>query len=463
MQQERNEQMPEQTDSTQQPAARTTGLWILVPLAALTLGGLGVVWMQLDRQAERLRHLEDEHARVAQASGMQLSNLDAAVRQMNVTIEQQGSLLSRIVGTVVPMRIPESTENELARIESKLAETDTLAASKDETATLARKFTTLIDSLPPWIQAELLPRIVPVRWQLDALQLMHRELPENAEILHDLAGDLVTHAANRPQASPETLVERLQTHAANLTAEATKLERRSAIERAEKALSGEGDPSVSLMELETLTDAPEAEELQQKLRVAVLLRQAKRIESDAALLPRLADPVLKARLATTIHSTIQDLLITVTALNIKDPELTERLSRLTADAQGQIQAYQADSTKRNAARARAYQLWALEQIRSVPKFEKLGPISLAKITDTIARNNPFGEEREGGNSDPQDELAQILIARLSVIDLNLLDKAVGEWYSKVFTDRFGKLDEARQIRVVEGFANSIKRPLEDLP
>ncbi|MBX3682155.1 MAG: hypothetical protein KF731_05735 [Thauera sp.] len=455
--------MPEQTDSTQHPAARPAGLWILIPLAALTLGGLGVVWMQLDRQADRMRQLEEEHARVAHASGVQLSNLDAAVRQMNVTIEQQGSLLSRIVGTVVPMRIPESTENELARIESKLAETDTLAASKDETATLARKFTTLIDSLPPWIQAELLPRIVPVRWQLDALQLMHRELPENAEILHDLAGDLVTHAANRPQASPETLVERLQTHAANLTAEATKLERRSAIERAEKALSGEGDPSVSLMELETLTDAPEAEELQQKLRVAVLLRQAKRIEGDAALLPRLADPVLKARLATTIHSTIQDLLITVTALNIKDPELTERLSRLTADAQGQIQAYQADSTKRNAARARAYQLWALEQIRSVPKFEKLGPISLAKITDTIARNNPFGEEREGGNSDPQDELAQILIARLSVIDLNLLDKAVGEWYSKVFTDRFGKLDEARQIRVVEGFANSIKRPLEDLP
>lgn len=455
--------MPEQTDSTQQPATRTKGPWILIPLAALILGGLGVVWMQLDRQAERLRHLEDEHARVAQSSGIQLSDLGAAVRQVNLSIEQQGSLLSRIVGTVVPVRIPEDTENELARLESKLAETDTLAVSRDETATLTREFATLIDSLPPWIQAELLPRIVPVRWQLDALHLMHRELPDNAEVLHDLAGDLVTHAANRPQASPEKLMERLQTHAGIVTAKATKLEKRSAIERAEKALSGEGDPSVSLMELQTLTDAPEAEELQQKLRVAVLRRQADRIEGDAALLPRLADPELRARLAATVHSTIQDLQITASALNIDDQELTARLSTLTDHVQDQLQAYQADSTKRNAARARAYQLWALEQIRSVPKFEKLGPISLAKITDTIARNNPFGEKREGGNSDPQDELAQILIARLSVIDLNLLDKAVGEWYSKVFTDRFGKLDEARQIRVVEGFANAIKRPLEDLP
>jgi len=455
--------MPEQTDSTQEPAARPTGLWILIPLAALTLGGLGVVWMQLDRQAERLRHLEDEHARVAQASGMQLSNLDAAVRQMNVTIEQEGSLLSRIVGTVVPVRIPEDTENALARLESKLAETDTLVASKDETAALARAFTALIDSLPPWIQAELLPRIVPVRWQLDALQLMQRELPENAEVLHDLAGDLVTHAANRPQASPEKLVERLQTRAEIVTAEATKLERQSAIERAEKALSGEGDPSVSLMELETLTDAPEAEELQQKLRIAVLRRQADRIESDAALLPRLADPELRARLAAAIHSTIQDLRITASALNVESPELTERLSRLTSHAQDQIQAYQADTARKNAARLRDYQRWALEQIRSVPTLDKLESGRVAKIASAIDRNNPLSQAREDANAGARDELVKLLIQHLSIVDLRLLDSAVGEWYSKVFSDRLGKLDEARQIRVVDGFANSIKRPLEDLP
>lgn len=455
--------MPEQTDSTQEPAARPTGLWILIPLAALTLGGLGVVWMQLDRQAERLRHLEDEHARVAQASGMQLSNLDAAVRQMNVTIEQEGSLLSRIVGTVVPVRIPEDTENALARLESKLAETDTLVASKDETAALARAFTALIDSLPPWIQAELLPRIVPVRWQLDALQLMHRELPDNAEVLHDLAGDLLTHAANRPRASPEKLVERLQTHAENVTTEATRLERQSAIERAEKALSGEGDPSVSLMELETLTDAPEAEELQQKLRVAVLRRQADRIEGDAALLPRLADSELRARLAATIHSTIQDLRITASALNVESPELTERLSRLTSHAQDQIQAYQADTARKNAARLRDYQRWALEQIRSVPTLDKLECGRVAKIASAIDRNNPLSQAREDANAGARDELVKLLIQHLSIVDLRLLDSAVGEWYSKVFSDRLGKLDEARQIRVVDGFANSIKRPLEDLP
>ena len=454
--------MPEQTDSTQQPAARPTGLWILIPLAALTLGGLGVVWMQLDRQSDRMRQLEEEHARVAQASGVQLSSLDAAVRQMNVTIEQQGSLLSRIVGTVVPIRIPESTENELARIESKLTETDALAESREETSTLAREFTTLIDSLPPWIQAELLPRIVPVRWQLDALQLMHRELPDNAEVLHDLAGDLVTHAANRPQASPEKLVERLQAHAEVVTAEATKLERQSAIERAEKALLGEGDPSVSLVELETLTDVPEAEELQQKLRVAVLRREAKRIEGDAALLPRLADPELRARLAATIHSTIQDLRITASALNIESLELTEQLSRLTSHAQDQIRAYQADTAQKDAARLRDYQRWALEQIRSVPTLDKLESGRVAKIASAIDRNNPLSQAREDANTGARNELVKLLIENLSVVDLRLLDTAVSEWYSKVFTDRFGKLDQTRQIRVVDGFASSIKRPLEDL-
>lgn len=455
--------MPEQTDSTQPPATRTKGLWILIPLAALTLGGLGVVWMQLDRQAERLRHLEDEHARVAQSSGMQLSNLGAAVREVNLSIEQQGSLLSRIVGTVVPVRIPEDTENELARLESKLAETDTLAASRDETATLTREFATLIDSLPPWIQAELLPRIVAVRWQLDALHLMHRELPDNAEVLHDLAGDLVTHAANRPQASPEKLMERLQTHAKDVTAKAAKLEERSAIERAEKALSGEGDPSVSLMELETLADTPERKQLQQELRLAVLDKEVDRIERDADLLNRLKDPELKARLAAGIQTAIQDLRVTIFSLDIETPELTKRLSTLTARAHEQVQAYQADTAQKNAARLRDYQRWALEQIRSVPTLDKLESGRVAKIASAIDRNNPLSQAREDANAGARDELVKLLIQHLSIVDLRLLDSAVGEWYSKVFSDRFGKLDEARQIRVVEGFANSIKRPLEDLP
>ena len=155
--------------------------------------------------------------------------------------------------------------------------------------------------------------------------------------------------------------------------------------------------------------------------------------------------------------------ITVTALNIKDPELTERLSRLTADAQGQIQEYQADTARKNAARLRDYQRWALEQIRSVPTLDKLESGRVAKIASAIDRNNPLSQAREDANAGARDELVKLLIQHLSIVDLRLLDSAVGEWYSKVFSDRLGKLDEARQIRVVDGFANSIKRSLEDLP
>ncbi len=146
------------------------------------------------------------------------------------------------MGTVVPVRIPESTENELVRIESKLSETDMLTASKDDAATLTREFTALISGLPPWIQAELLPRIVPVRWQLAALLLIHRELPDDADDLLDLAEELAIHASNHPQATPDVLLERLQTQAKNVTTKTAEVEERSALERASKAASGEGDP-----------------------------------------------------------------------------------------------------------------------------------------------------------------------------------------------------------------------------
>ena len=419
--------------------------------------------MQLDRQADRMRQLEEEHARVAQASGAQLSNLDAAVRQVNVTIEQQGALLSRVVGTVVPVRIPESTENELVRIESKLAEADTLTVSKDDAATLTRTFTTLISSLPPWIQAELLPRIVPVRWQLDALLLMHRELPDDADNLLDLAEELAIHASNHPQATPDVLLERLQRHAKNVTAKTAEVEERSAIERARKAASGEGDPSASLVELDTLADTPERKQLQQKLRLAVLDKEVDRIEGDADLLNRLTDPELKARLAAGIQTAIQDLRVALSSLDIETPGLSARLSTLTGHVQGQLQAYQAATARDNAVRLRDYQLWALEQIRSIPVLDKLESDRVAKITSAFDRNNLLSQAREDAHVAAHDELVKLMIEHLSIVDLRLLDSAVGEWYAKVFSDRFGKLDETRQTRVVEGFANSIKRSMEDLP
>ena len=112
--------------------------------------------------------------------------------------------------------------------------------------------------------------------------------------------------------------------------------------------------------------------------------------------------------------------ITVTALNIKDPELTERLSRLTADAQGQIQEYQADTARKNAARLRDYQRWALEQIRSVPTLDKLESGRVAKIASAIDRNNPLSQAREDANAGARDELVKLLIQHLSIVDLRLL-------------------------------------------
>ena len=142
--------------------------------------------------------------------------------------------------------------------------------------------------------------------------------------------------------------------------------------------------------------------------------------------------------------------------------MTEQLSRLAAHAEDQIQAYQADTAQKNAARLRDYQRWALEQIRSVPALDKLESGRVAKIASAIDRNNPLSQARDDANNGARDELVKLLIEHLPIVDLRLLDTAVSEWYSKVFTDQFGKLDEARQIRVVEGFANSIKHPLENL-
>ena len=85
----------------------------------------------------------------------------------------------------------------------------------------------------------------------------------------------------------------------------------------------------------------------------------------------------------------------------------------------------------------------------------------ARIQGTIKKH--LGEESREAEKAAKDELTQVLIDRLSVIDTRLLDEAVGEWYRRVFSQRFSSLDEEHQLQVVQGFASSVKQTPETLP
>ncbi len=341
--------------------------------------------------------------------------------------------MHRVIGSVLPVKIPEGIEQDLVHIERKLAAFETLLAAKDETKALSGELTQLVDRLPVWVQTELFPRILPLRWQLDALQLLQREAPKDVDGLQDLATDLSEHTLNHPNGTPDALEVQLLKRAEQVAQEAAKRDEERAVQQARETLHQN------------------------------FLDQIEAVRSDSAVFDRLTDPLLKERLAATLYNTTQELKLLALTSKLDEPKILGDLDALALTAQTRLQDVQRTAATRQAALARKYQVWGLEQLRDFPNLKTLDDQHVAAIGKNIARITPFGDKRETAHANAQDELANTLISKLSVIDTSLLDDAVSEWYRKVFSSRFASLDDVHQLKVVEGFANSTKRAPEELP
>lgn len=426
--------LPDETLPTSLPVAPRTDTRLLALLLALTVGGFSLGWLHQERQKEQLRQFEAQQLRVAEANKAQFEALETAVRDLGAGIEQQGALVQRVIGTVVPIKLPEGTEQALARIEAALVQHDALIASPEDTASLVTALAALVEGLPVWVQSELFPRILPARWQLDALGLLQRTTPEkDLDALQDLIDALAEHALNRPQGVPDALGARLLERAEELARAAEQASEEQAAEEAKEAV---------------------------RQRLAT---QVASLEQDASLFERLADPELQARLASVIHTATLDLRIAAQAHPLDDAALAQRVEALATAAAERVERVRADAARAQQTASRNYQLWALEQINSIPKRNVIEETKLAQIDSQFGRHNRFGAERQDAIERAEDELVRALIERLAVIDTRLLDDAVSEWHRRVFSDRFGSLDETRQAEVVQGFANAIKRTPEDLP
>ena len=426
--------VPDETLPTSVSVAPRTDTRLLALLITLTIGGFGMGWFHLAGQNEQLRQFEAQQLRATEANKAQFEALETAVRDLGAGIEQQGALVQRVIGTVVPIKLPEGTEHALAHIEAALVQHDALIASPEDTASLAAALAALVEGLPVWVQSELFPRILPARWQLDALRLLQQTTPErDLDVLQDLIDALVEHALNRPQSAPDALGVRL-------------------LERAKELSRAVGYAS----EAQAVEEAKEAVRQRLATQIAAL-------EQDASLFERLTDSELKARLASVIHTASLDLRIAMQAQPLDDASLAQRVEALAAATADRVERVLADAARGQQASLRKYQLWALEQINSIPKLNAIKDTKLAEIDSRFDRHNRLGAERQDAIERAEDELVRALIERLAVIDTRLLDVAVGEWHRRVFSDRFASLDEVRQAEVVQGFANAIKRTPEDLP
>lgn len=364
----------------------------------------------------------------------------------------------------VEQRFPEMAIAAFADVERALSSPTTWPTKRDDIEKLQEKLKSAVNALSPRDQELLLPRLVPRRWEIQALWLLAKENdPADSDIkgAKGLADevDLLNTAA--PLESSDDLRQQLKKKEQELRAKVAVGERSLAVEQARAALNGKGGDEVdgALRQINGFDDE-ESRRLGYQLG---LRRDMDAVLADLDQLEKLTDPLLKEYGLAKLNQTVMDLRLRV-AMNVpklgSPDKAAERLSTIEKSiANGHekiVKIRRAEATKR----ARDYQIWALTQIKSVQTFKVLKDVEIAKIGSLIDRNNPMSNAHQSAEERAMTELERLMISRLAPINQGVLDDAVATWYRKVFQERFDSLTDAHKLSVVTAFASAEKRQID---
>jgi hypothetical protein len=191
-------------------------------------------------------------------------SLDEQVRLVGVQVEQQLMLTSRALGKVMPLVLPEGVEEEIRTVESRLQDEKKWPTTSADVAILSASLASVVNKLPPWAQEELLPRLVPRRWDIEALFFLAEPLGENIDSRFQSHKRMETHLSKAMDSVSEKLLKRLSERAESVERGIAESERNSAIAAARKAVEEKQSVEVALRGLAPYGDS-EAQELSGKL------------------------------------------------------------------------------------------------------------------------------------------------------------------------------------------------------
>lgn len=382
---------------------------------------------------------------------------------MTQQVTHQGIPTKQVSGFGEP-RLPEAANVVLSEVERTLSVQSSWPTARESIEKLQGKLKDALNSLSPADQELALPRLIPRRWEIQALWLLAKEnQPSNTEInaTKALADEIDLLNASAPLESSEELRRQLKNREQELRDQVAKLERSLAGEQALAALNakGIGELDIAIRQI-TAFDDDEARKLGYQLG---LRRDLDSALTDLEQLEKLNDPALKEYGLAKLNQSVMDLRLRV-ALNTpklgSTEKTNERLSSLEksiADGYEKIvKIRRAEATKRT----RDYQTWALVQIRAVLTYDTLRESEIAKIPSTFDKHNPMSHAYKDALDRAMSELDRLMISRMAPINQAVLDEAVATWYRKVFQDRFDSLNEAHKLSVVTAFAAANKRQVE---
>jgi hypothetical protein len=391
-----------------------------------------------------------------------LWRISSDLKSVTDQVTQQSMLINRVLGKVLPYSLPAEVDVQIKAIQDRLTSESRAPTSQAAIEQLRTDLASVGGKLPPWAQEELLPRLVPMRWDIEALWLLASQPSDGLDQLSAYALTIDSLLSSKPIGSSDEIERRLTTRAQETEDTITKAERDNAVHQAERAIDDQKDIETAAR-LVSVYDDPKAKEITAKLNHIILARSIgdalRGVQDDFRKYQSIQDATLKEYALVRLSDATMDLQLRMLSAAPIDPQLEKTVTTL----RNTVAAGVASTRQSRQSLLQAYQVWALKRIKQLPLYEEIEATEMAKIANQLDRNNPFSQANLGAKQKAQQILQTDMVRLLAPIDQGLLDLAVSDWFRKVYQQRFETLtDDAAKLAVVTGFSMTPKTSVESL-
>jgi len=390
--------------------------------------------------------------------------LESEVRLVGDQVVMQTATLNRSLKNIVPLVLPKGIEDEIVKVEDQLKNESKWPKTTQGIQQLNDSLAKVVNKLPPWAQEEMLPRLLPRRWETEALWILASEPSAEADSLSTYVSSIESHLLNKPTDSSDAIEKSLEKKMQITKKEIPKAERSAAIDAAKKAIESKKDFEVAARQL-VMYDDEEAKLLLKKLNDISLeksfAQEIRFVEKDLEKYEKLSDALLREYAIVRTNQSVMDLRLRMNFSGIKESPLDEKINNLEKKVAKNIKDASGVRQLRDAEKLKQYQVWALNEIKKVRSFKTIEEIEINKIPGMVERNLSSSGARTTANGKARRVLIDELVAHMAPINQAILEPAVSQWFGKVYQKQFLKLsNETDQLEVVTRFATAIKRAVE---
>lgn len=400
------------------------------------------------------------------SAGCAILELDKEVKKVGVQVEQQSMLINRALGKVVPLVLPQDVEEEITSVEDRLNNSSKWPTDVTQIQQLNDRLAGLVNKLPPWAQEELLPRLVPRRWEIEALWILESgpSTDVDADNLVTYVSSIESHLSKKPTESSAEMEKLLEQKMQNTKVEIPKAERSAAIEAAKLAIESKMGFEAAARQLVVYGDE-EAKLLLKRLSDTILentfTQEISLVESDLEKFEKLPDASLREYAIVRANQAALDIHLRMFSSGIREARLDEKIKALEISVEKSIKDVSSAKQLRDAEKLKRYQVWALNEIKQVRSMQTITEIEGKKISSDWVRRNPFANATKEAERNSLRILLDEFVTHMSPINQAYLEPAVSQWFGKVYQDRFSRFsNEGDQLEIVTRFATTSKRMIE---